>query len=292
MAAASQDDVFFPVVHRLNQASVTKRYEAHRDVDWDAPEGRIDRHDPRFCLPASHPIGETEWYRALPAERRAELGLDWACQTLKVGISFESCLSRGLLVFAGTLPNGSPLYRYAMHEVIEESHHSMMFHEFIRRAGRSPEGVSRVEQWFQRRVVQLPTFFPELFFLCVLSGEVFVDHDNRERLRDDGDQHPTLRRILQIHVTEEARHVCFANAYLREHLPRAPAWRRRVIDTIAPALLAHGEELMLRPTPQFVGDYGIPPEVVAMAFGPGSAHAQKVKEVLAPICALLKEAQN
>jgi hypothetical protein len=288
MATATFDDTFLPMVMRLNRSSVTKRYEAHRDVDWEAAGARIDPRDPRFALPATSALGGTEWYQALPQDVRAELGLDWTCQTLRIGISFESCLSRGLLEFAGALPNGSPTYRYAMHEVIEESHHSMMFHEFIRLSGRSPRDVSRIETWFQRRVAHLGVTFPELFFLCVLSGEIFIDHDNRERLGQSEPLHPTLRRIMQIHVTEEARHVCFANGYLREHLPHSPSWRRVLLRKMAPVLFARAEHMMLWPHPALAKRYGIPSSVIAEAFGPSSAQARTVRRIVEPIYALLQ----
>ena len=37
---------------RLNRASVTRRFDAYRDVDWDAPEYRVDPDDPRWERPA------------------------------------------------------------------------------------------------------------------------------------------------------------------------------------------------------------------------------------------------
>ena len=289
MVTAVLDNAFLPLVARLNQASVTKRYEAFRDVDWDAPDGRIDRRDPRFALSATDTLGGTEWYQSLPPDRRAELGIDWACQILAVGISFESCLTRGLLEFAGTLPHDSVVFRYAMHEVIEESHHSMMFHEFIRRSGCSPDGVSSIETWFQCRVAHLGVTFPELFMLCVLSGEVFVDYDNRQRLRQPEPLHPTLQRIMQIHVTEEARHVSFARGYLRERLPGLSRFRRFVLHRLSPVLFGRGEALMLRPPASLVRRYGIPAPVIAEAYGPKSEHAKKVREVVAPIYALLAD---
>jgi hypothetical protein len=287
--ATTQEDIFLSTVARLNKASVVKRHEAHRDIDWDAEP--IETGDPRFQLSTSNALGATTWYRALPEATRAALGLDWVCQTFRIGISFEACLSRGLLEFAGTLPNGSPLYRYAMHEVVEESHHSMMFHEFIRRSGLDPDDVPLLERWLDRYVVvPLARIFPELFFLCALSGEVFIDHDNREMLREPAAmQHPTLRRIVQVHVTEEARHVCFANAYLREQLPRASLWRRRAVRLLAGPILAKGAQEILQPTPAFVRRHGIPRAVLTEAFGRESAHAAKVRDVVAPIHALLRE---
>jgi len=275
-------------VARLNRASVTKRFDAYRDVAWEAEGAAIDPRDPRFCLPESHPLGGTDWYRALPEATRAELGLDRVCQVLRTGISFEACLSGGLLEFAAAQPNGSPLYRYAMHEVIEESHHSMMFHEFIRRSGRDPDDLPWFDRWLQRRVVQLGRTFPELFFLCVLSGEVFIDSDNRELLRANRDAtHPLLRRIIQIHVTEEARHVCFATAYLRDHLPRAAPWKQSVVRAVAPMFLARGARDILYPSPSLIQRYAIPRQVVEQSFGPDSAHASRVREIIEPILMLV-----
>jgi hypothetical protein len=55
-----------------------------------------------------------------------------------------------------------------------------------------------------------------MFFVWVLAGEIFVDADNRKRLEHRAQLHPVLERIMQIHVTEEARHMRFAEVYLRQ----------------------------------------------------------------------------
>ena len=54
---------------------------------------------------------------------------------MKAGLQFESVLKRGLLEYAFRLPDGVPEFRYAYHEVIEEAQHSLMFQEFVNRAG-------------------------------------------------------------------------------------------------------------------------------------------------------------
>jgi hypothetical protein len=206
---------------------------------------------------------------------------------MRYGVAFERCLSHGLLEFASVQPNGSLLYRYAMHEVIEESQHSMMFQELIRRSGCEPHDVTPVERWSQRRIARCGATFPELFFFCVLSGEVFVDHDNRERLRAREAMHPLVRRIVQIHVTEEARHVCFAKAFLREKVPHLSRARRAILRAIAPFILSRGERLMLRPSPAIVARYAIPKRVLCDAFAPDSNYARAVREVVAPLEALI-----
>ena len=64
---------------------------------------------------------------------RARIGLHMIATFMKIGLQFESVLKRGLLEFALELPNGSPEFRYAYHEVIEEAQHSLMFQEFVNR---------------------------------------------------------------------------------------------------------------------------------------------------------------
>jgi hypothetical protein len=283
----SPGEALAAVTERLNHLSVINRHEGYRDVDWNGPDSRIDRFDPRFRLPPDHPLGATDWYRSLPEPAQASLGLDAICQSLRYGIAFESCMSRGLLEFVETLPPRSSQYRYAMHEVIEESHHSMMFREFIDRSGRRPAGLPAFNRLYNRLIVRWAATFPELFFFHVLSGEIFIDDDNRARLAHREEQHPLVRRMLQIHVMEEARHVCFAEAFLRDRVPRLPRWRRWQIEMLLPVLLDQGERMMLRPIPKLVREYTIPACVMADAFGSESAHQRRVRAIVAPVHALL-----
>jgi hypothetical protein len=279
----TMDHAFPALVGRLNAMSVTKRYEAYRDVPWDAPDSAIDARDPRFRLGAKSPLGATDWYASLPRDDQARFGLEWACQTLRYGVSFESCATRGLLEFAGTEPPGSPYYRYAMHEVIEESHHSLMFQELIARSGCETHDVHPFERWAQRRVARWGATFPELFFLCVLSGEVFIDHDNRERLAQREALHPLFRRVIQIHVTEEARHVSFAKSFLRDRIPALSAPKRWFFRVAAPRIFARGARIMLHPPARLVAKYGIPADVLRRAYGDESGHHAEMRRLYEPI---------
>ena len=283
-----RDSTFADLTRRLNRASVAKRYDPYEDVDWDGPDSRIDPTDPRFRLAPNHPLGATEWYRSLTETTQSALGLDWMCHLLRYGIAFESCLTRGLLEFAAALPDRSPEYRYAMHEVVEESHHSMMFQEFIDRSGRNPAPLPGWQVRYNRRIVRWAATFPELFFFHVLSGEIFIDEDNRARLARRSEQHPVVRRILQIHVTEEARHVCFAEAFLRERVGRLPFWRRWQIAAVVPFVLERGERMMLRPQPWLTQAYRIPRSALEEAYGRGSGHRERVRAIVAPVYRLLR----
>jgi hypothetical protein len=269
-------------VLRLSQASVKKHFDAYADVPWDDPGHRIDPHDPRWERTASDPLGSTAWYRSLPARERARLGLATVAFQMKMGIAFESVLQRGLLELAGTLPNGSAEFRYAYHEVIEEGQHSLMFQEFVNRSGFDAPGMDGVLAWLARRVPALGRSFPELFFVHVLGGEAPIDHVQRTELRRGAALHPLHRRIMQIHVTEEARHVCFAERYLEEHVPSVSALRMLRLRALTPFVLEETAALMLRPPVAFRRKLGIPRAVAAEAYT-GAAYRALVADGLAPV---------
>ena len=64
----------------------------------------------------------------------------------KVGLHFESILIRGLMEYAFWTPNGSPEYRYCLHEAVEECNHTMMFQEMVNRIGADVPGMPRLLQ--------------------------------------------------------------------------------------------------------------------------------------------------
>lgn len=282
---AARSSTYTESVEQLSRMSVRKYYQAYRDVDWDAPENQLDRADPRFVLGAHTALGVSPFYRALPPGTRAQLGLDMLCQVLKFGIGFEFTFSRGLLEFASTLPNRDLSYRCALHEVIEESQHSLMFQEFINRSGCDPQPISGFDAFMDRRIARSGANFPELFFCCALAGELFIDHDNRDTLRGN-DVHPLLRTILQFHVTEEARHLHFVRQFLIEHLPKLSFGKRRFLQLVLPTLLRDAQRMMLSPAPGLVRAYGIPGDTLRTCYGPGSAHRERVERIAQSVFAL------
>lgn len=275
------------LVRRLSEQSVRKHFDAYADISWDDPGLQIEPDDPRWILADGDPLGDTAWYRALPRVTQARLGLHLVAAQMKIGVHFENTLSRGLLELASEEPNGSPAFRYAYHEVIEEGQHSLMFQELINRTGLDVPGVAPIERWASRRVARLGRTFPELFFLFVLGGEAPIDFVQRRALARPG-AHPLLERIMRIHVLEEARHLCFAQSYLREHVPRLGAFRLLTLRLRTPLIFKAMSEQMLRPPREIIGAYGIPDEVVRAAYG-SLAHRRAVCDGLAPVRALCIE---
>ena len=273
LSAATEADAWRSLVERLNRQSTDKHFDAYADVAWDAPEMRIDPHDPRWELTERDPLGRTDWYKSQPPEIRAEIGLLRTAANMKTGLQFESILQRGLLEYAAKLPNGTPEFRYAYHEVIEEGHHSMMFQEFVNRCGLEVKGMPKLIEVLSRRVVLMGRRFPEMFFIFVLGGEDPIDHVQRESLRSDRDLHPLLERIMRIHVTEEARHLSFARHLLKQRVPKLNPVKKFAVSIQAPVTLGIMSGMMLRPPSSLIRRYNIPKQVVNEAYGDPSARA-------------------
>jgi hypothetical protein len=268
---------------------VGKRFEAYRDIAWDAPEMQLDPMDVRWEASPEVGLGKTEWYWELPEATRREIGLSSAARFMFVGSIFEAVLSRGLLLFANSREPGSPEYRYAYHEVIEESHHSLMFREFVQRAGAQVQALPPNLAAGADNVVQFGRDFPELLFMFALGGEDPIDYAQRRALKDTSNMHPLVERISRIHVTEEARHVSFARAYLRRNVPRLDAERRHTLMMATPAILGRMAGMMMRPSETFIEKYGIPPEAVRVAYYDNTDHQERIRASLEKIRLLCDE---
>jgi len=264
-AGAAAKSKLAPLLTRLSRQSVEKHHDAYTDVDWDDPELAIGPDDLRCALFDFDPLAQTSWYREQTPEVQARIGLHRVCAAFKVGMQFENLLQRGLLSHAFRLPNGSPEFRYVLHEVIEESQHSMMFQELVNRSELPVEGMPR---WLRitapLAVPVIQRLFPEQFFVLVLGGEDPVDHLQRRQLRE-GTTHPLVERIMKIHVTEEARHIAYARTYLKELVPTLPAYRRHMLAIRTPLVLWIMAPLMVDPTHELHTVHGVPRSVLAEA---------------------------
>ena len=288
-AVPRRRESYLALVERLSRQSVVKHFDAYEDVPWDDPTYRVDPADPRWELSPEDALGATSWYQAQPPGVRSRIGLHLYATFMKIGVQFESVLKRGLLEFTAGLPNDSAEFRYAYHEVIEEAQHSLMFQEFVNRAGFDIPGLAGWQRLGARQVIRLGRTFPELFFVFVLGGEDPIDHVQRMALRAGRPLHPLLKRIMQIHVTEEARHLCFARHFLKQNASKLGPVKRLALAVRAPFVLGVMAQLMLRPSGQIVRTYGIPAAVIREAYPDNPAHRARTLEALHKVRELLVE---
>jgi hypothetical protein len=266
-------------VQRLSAVSVRKHFDAYADIPWDDPAFAIHPDDPRWEY-FTDPLGRTAWYRAQPPGVRSRMGLYHCASAMKAGLLFENVLERGLLAFAAQRPNGDPAFRYAYHEAIEESHHTLMFQEFVNRAGFDVPGMPWHYRAAASGMLLAGRFLPEFLFLFALGGESPLDHMQRTSLRDDPTLHPLLERIFRHHVTEEARHMSFARRYLAEQLPRLGLLRRAAFAVAAPIVLGLMARISVESSPDLLAHFQVPPEVVREAYTDNPAHAATAREAV------------
>lgn len=288
-SGAGTSDAYERLLARLSHQSVVKHFDAYGDIDWDGEDFAIDGSDARWELGDDDPLGATDWYRSQSQAERARIGLDVVAAKMKMGLQFESILKRGLLEFASNLPNGSPEFRYAYHEVIEEAQHSLMFQEFVNRSGLDAHGLKKIDMWQARRIIALGRHFPPLFFAFVLGGEDPIDHVQRKALRSGQELHPLLERIMRIHVTEEARHLSFARQYLKNTVAGLGPIRRAILGIGAPLILSGMAQMMMQPSRQVVRTHGIPRPVISEAYRRNPSHKAETRESLRKVRQLWQE---
>ncbi|WP_131814913.1 AurF N-oxygenase family protein, partial [Mycolicibacterium porcinum] len=145
----SDDTQYVEMLSTLSEGSVRRNFNPYKDIDWDSPEFAVIPNDPRWILPATDPMGGHAWYQAQPVERQIEIGMWRQANVAKVGLHFENILIRGLMEYSFWVPNGSPEYRYCLHESVEECNHTLMFQEMVNRIGMDVPGMPRLLKWLQ-----------------------------------------------------------------------------------------------------------------------------------------------
>jgi hypothetical protein len=279
---ASRADAFGPAyrdaLHTLSEGSVHRNFDPYLDIEWDAPELAIDPADPRWVLsPELDPLGATPWYREQPLERQIEIGRWRMANAIRVGAAFESILIRGLMQYAMKLPNGSPEFRYCMHEMTEECNHIQMFQELVNRTGVDVPGMRRLFRALSPLIGVAGGYLHLILFIGILGGEEPIDHYQKALLRSGVEMPPAVERAMEIHIAEEARHISFAGEFLKVHLERSGRVTTAVCGLAFPlAMRWLGGEIMTPPR-SFARQFEIPDEVMREAFW----HSPRSRKIMA-----------
>jgi hypothetical protein len=252
---------------RLNTASARKTYSAYADIDWEAGGLQLRPTEPAWdlaCWQPSHALSGTLWYGMLDPLERSALGLHIAVQYLAVGVQFERLLCRGLLRYSASAAVDPAQRRYLYHEIGEEIQHSLMFSEFIARSPFCAARLGRVARILAELVIGNAGLLPEILFISALAGEAPIDRVQRNILRG-GRAHPLLGRIIQLHVIEEARHIRFAEEYLRSRTATLSLWRRALLALVTPFILRLMHDWMVLLHRQTAREHRVPRSVFRQA---------------------------
>lgn len=231
--AADRAEQLAPVAERHRQ-------DPFADIDWSVPIDDRALHLPERFLPL---CGTPAWRAMTDEERRAYSRHECAAFLASV-IWFENILMTMVVRHLYGMPVDDSSHRFLLVEVEDECRHSVMFAEYIRRAGTPPYRPSprlRLQgdlfRLTQGRVAS---------FIAILAAEVLVDAVNRATAESD-DIHPVSRRIAQIHMGEEGRHVSYARTFLAEEWPRLNPFRRAAIAAEAPLVTFAVADALVNP---------------------------------------------
>ncbi|NLU69823.1 diiron oxygenase [Streptomyces sp. HNM0574] len=285
----SSRQTYDEVLRTLSEGSVHTHFDAFTDIDWDNPDWTIDLKDPRWVLPEVDPLGGHPWYQAQPLERQIEIGLWRMVNITKVGMQFENVLIRGAMDYLFSLPNGKPEFRYLTHECTEETHHTQMFQEFVNRSGCDVPGGRPSFRVLSRFLPLAGSLWPEVFFTGVLAGEEPIDHVQKAILRSGATQHPLLRRIMQIHVAEEARHISFAHEFLRQKTPELGKFRKGALSVAYPLVMRTLGDVIMIPGKRMTTELGVPRRVIRDIFWKSPEGRKMLRDLFADVRMLAED---
>lgn len=274
----SFDAGYREMLRTLSEGSVHVHFDPYEDIAWDAPELAIDPLDPLWVLsPTLDPLGATAWYQGLPQSRQIEIGKARLMNAMKVGAAFESMLIRGLMQYVVALPNGSPEFRYCLHEMTEECNHIQMFQELVNRVGVDVPGMRRRLRLISPFIGGLLACMPVSLMVSILAGEEPIDHYQKSILREGGHVPPAVLRTMEIHIAEEARHISFAHEFVRLYVPRLSRTQRFALSIYFPLAMRIAAEEIMTPPGALARRYDIPRDVFREAFW----QSPKSREIMA-----------
>jgi hypothetical protein len=275
----SDDAEYCAALTTLSEASVRRNFNPYTDIDWDAAELSVRKNDPRWVLPTSDPLGGHSWYQAQPSEKQIEIGLWRQANMAKISLQLESILVRGLMHYTFWVPNGSPEYRYCVHESIEECHHAMMFQELVNRIGVNAPGMPRWLRWISPAIPLYAGPLPGTFFFGVLAGELPIHNMQKAVLRGRESSHPIIEKVMAIHVAEEARHISFADQFLAKRVPRMVRRSRFALSLYVPIVMRVLCQAIVVPTRGFFWRFDIPRSVRREAFFDAPESRQALRDM-------------
>jgi hypothetical protein len=207
------------VAQRLIGGSLKRSFDPGVDIAWDAPL----EDDKWFRSPEAVSLFGTPLWEAMTDEQRRTLAREETANTLSMGVWFENTLNQGLLRTMLFQDPTSAHVHYSLIELGDETRHMVMFGRAVARMGARPYRLTRPQAL---AVQAFPLVYRGLFlWVAALCGEEWIDQAQRDQMRNPVVQ-PLIRRLMQIHVTEEARHIKFAREGVRRRVQRAPWWER------------------------------------------------------------------
>ncbi len=127
---------------------------------------------------------------------------------------------------------------YYLHEIREESGHSLMFLKLMEKGGLRLPGVWRNRPRTADFLGRHAPINTTLFWLAVTIGEEVPDKLNRYiRTHGNDSVDPLIRQMCTLHVIDEARHIAHARNALEQSLARTSTWHKKLLTPVVNLLI-------------------------------------------------------
>lgn len=274
------------LLDRLNEASVRKRHYPFEGphIDWQVPLTE----EWLYCPESGVPFFGMPEYERFTRQEQIFLSRCRSASMAEAGIQLEQILIEGLTRLVRCYDPRSPLYRFMMHELGEETQHVLMFSAWLKKLNLPTPKLDPQLRVALPLLGLLASRQSVLFFMVVLTGELTTDVIQAEATRDER-LHPTLRQLVRLHHIEELRHIAFGKEFVTQEYQALPRAERRLMRTLAPVIAkAIGQSLSRVPAYEGLPSW-VTPELLTQA-----AHAQARQDMLArafrPLMAFMEEA--
>jgi hypothetical protein len=207
---------------RLLNGSVRRSYDPSVDIDWDAPLAT----DKYFLPPEMSALYGTPMWQSMSGGQRLELSRQELANLLSVGHWFENILNQALLRMIFDADPASRHTHYALTEIGDECRHMLMFGRLIEKIG-ARRFRQHPAQLALTRIAPLSLRGLQLWAWALIGEEIFDTW--QRRIMDDPGLQPVVRRMMRIHVVEEARHIQWARESLARRMRHATRLERESV---------------------------------------------------------------
>jgi P-aminobenzoate N-oxygenase AurF len=220
-------------------------------IDWS----RLDNGDFWLPEPALSLYGLPE-YDMLAADVRRRLSQYEFINVMHAGLWLERVfMQRVSRRLSAQLDHAT--YEYFLHEMREESGHSLMFLRAIERSGLEvPAGAwqpPRLADWLARHAPAGGA----LFWAATVIAEDVPDKFNRHVRAAEGIS-PAVREICTVHCVDEARHIAAARLQFETALLGLPGAAVRLLNPVVRLLLRQYVSVFYTPPARFYEFAGLP----------------------------------
>lgn len=201
-------------------------------LDWD----KLDLNQP-WLPPAAVSLYGLPEYDALPEAVRIRLSQYEFTGFIHAGIWLESIFIERLSKNLKHTQSAQEL-AYFLHEIREESGHSLMFLKLMEHSGLRLPGVWRHRPFIADFLGRHTPLNSTLFWLAVTIGEEVPDRLNRYvRTQGHDSVDSVIRQMCTLHIIDEARHIAHARSALETSLEQTGPIGRKLLTLIVNVLI-------------------------------------------------------